>query len=142
MPVEFVLDTDVCVDLLRGHAPSAGSGGGRVPLAASAVSSVTVGELETGVAKASSPGRVREQLDDLLEQLAVIDFDRSAARHYGEIRGALERKGATIGPLDLLIAAHARSRGARLVTTNLTEFRRVPGLRCVAWSRPARRRRG
>ena len=139
MPIEFVLDTDVCVDLLRGHAPSPGSRGDRVPLAASAVSSITVAELEVGVVKASSPDQQRQRLESLLDQLAVIDFDRSAAHHYGAIRGTLEKKGATIGPLDLLIAAHARSRGARLVTANLGEFRRVPGLRCVAWKRRAPR---
>jgi hypothetical protein len=47
----------------------------------------------------------------------------------------LEKKGSTIGPLDLLIAAHARSRGASLVTANMREFRRVPGLKCIGWKR-------
>lgn len=138
MPVEFVLDTDVCIDLLRGQVPPAGSAGGRIRVAASAVSSITVAELETGVVKARSPERSRHQLDRLLEQVAIIDFDRPAARHYGEIRGHLEKAGATTGPLDLLIAAHARSRGARLVTANLREFRRVPGLRCTGWTRAGR----
>jgi tRNA(fMet)-specific endonuclease VapC len=138
MPVEFFLDTDVCVDVLRGQMPPAGSVGDRIPLAASAVSIVTVAELETGVIKARSPKAFRHRLDSLLEQVAVIDFDRSVARHYGDIRGHLEQAGTTIGPLDLLIAAHARSRGARLVTANLREFRRVPGLRCIGWTRPVR----
>src|SRR5262245_21078745 len=140
MSIEFILDTDVCIDLLRGYAPPAESTSGRIPLAGSGISSITVAELETGVVKARSPERPRRQLESLLDQVAIMDFDRLAARHYGEIRGHLERAGTTIGPLDLLIAAHARSRGARLVTANLREFGRVPGLRCVRWGGAARSR--
>jgi tRNA(fMet)-specific endonuclease VapC len=138
MAATFVLDTDVCIDLIRGHAPAEGSESGRVSLAASVISSVTVAELEVGVAKAPAPSRPRRLLDDFLEQVLVADFDTSAARHYGEIRAHLEKNGTTIGPLDLLIAAHTRSRGANLVTANLREFRRVPGLKCIDWKRTAR----
>lgn len=138
MAATFVLDTDVCIDLIRGRVPAEGFESSRVPLAASVISSVTMAELEVGVAKAPAPSRPRRQLDDFLEQVPVADFDAAAARHYGEIRAHLETKGYTIGPLDLLIAAHARSRGARLVTANLQEFRRVPGLKCVHWKRKAR----
>jgi tRNA(fMet)-specific endonuclease VapC len=137
MSATFVLDTDVCIDLIRGRIPAEGLESSRVPLAASVISSVTLAELETGVVKALAPTRPRRQLDDFLEQVPVADFDRAAARHYGEIRAHLEERGRTIGPLDLLIAAHARSRGAGLVTANLQEFRRVPGLKCVQWKRGA-----
>lgn len=141
MPPAFVLDTDVCIDLIRGQIPAKGSEGGRIPLHLSVISSVTLAELEVGVAKALAPSQRRRQLDDFLEHVVVTDFDTAAARHYGEIRAHLEHKGTTIGPLDLLIAAHARSRGASLVTANLREFRRVPGLKCVAWKRAARHAR-
>ncbi len=141
MAATFVLDTDVCIDLIRGHVPAEGSETGRVSLAASVISSVTLAELEVGVAKAPAPSRPRRQLDDFLEQVLVADFDTSAARHYGEIRAHLEKKGTTIGPLDLLIAAHARSRSANLVTANMQEFRRVPGLSCVRWKRASQRER-
>jgi tRNA(fMet)-specific endonuclease VapC len=134
----FVLDTDVCIDLIRGRAPAESLESGRVPLAASVISSVTLAELEVGVAKAPAPSRPRRQLDDFLEQVVVADFDTAAARHYGEIRAHLEKKGNTIGPFDLLIAAYARSRGASLVTANLQEFRRVPGLKCIDWKCSAR----
>jgi tRNA(fMet)-specific endonuclease VapC len=138
MPPTFVLDTDVCIDLIRGHVPTGDSAGGRVPLDASVVSSITLAELEVGVAKAVAPSGPRRQLDELLEQVAVADFDSAAARAYGVIRAHLEKDGTRIGPLDLLIAAHARSRDARLVTANLREFQRVPGLTCVAWRRTVR----
>jgi tRNA(fMet)-specific endonuclease VapC len=138
MAATFVLDTDVCIDLIRGQVPAGGFESSRVPLAASVISSVTLAELEVGVAKASAPSRPRRQLDDFLEQVLVVDFDTAAAHHYGEIRAHLEKKGNTIGPLDLLIAAHARSRGASLVTANLQEFRRVSGLKCIKWKHSAR----
>lgn len=135
MATAFVLDTDVCIDLIRGQAPAEGSAGGRITLATSVISSITLAELEVGVAKAPASARPRRQLDDFLAQVAIAEFDTPAARHYGEIRAHLEKKGRTIGPLDLLIAAHARSRGAGLVTANLREFGRVPGLKCIRWRR-------
>ena len=141
MSATFVLDTDVCIDLIRGQVPADASESARIPLGASVMSSVTLAELEVGVAKAPVPARPRRQLDELLEQVVVADFDAAGARHYGEIRAHLEKRGITIGPLDLLIAAHARSRGATLVTANLREFRRVPALKCIAWRRGERRKR-
>jgi tRNA(fMet)-specific endonuclease VapC len=62
-----------------------------------------------------------------------VDFSHDAARHYGEIRAELEKKGTSIDPLDLLIAAHARSAGATLITSNAGEFRRVKGLKVLSW---------
>lgn len=138
MPTAFVLDTDVCIDLIRGHSPPEGSESGCVPLGASVISSLTLAELEVGVAKAPAPSRPRRQLVDFLGQVVVAEFGAAAARHYGAIRAHLEKKGTVIGALDMLIAAHARSRGASLVTANLREFRRVPGLKCIGWKRTAR----
>jgi len=63
----------------------------------------------------------------------IIAFDRTADSEYGDIRAALETNGTPIGPNDLLIAAHARSLGAVLVTANTGEFERVPGLQVENW---------
>ena len=90
-------------------------------------------ELETGAAKSQRPAKAKGLLHDFLAQIVVADFDASAASEYGLIRGYLEKRGEPIGPLDLLIAAHARSLGVTLVTANLREFRRVPRLRCEDW---------
>ena len=70
---------------------------------------------------------------DFVGLFPLRDFDDAAARHYGEIRTDLEKRGIAIGPLDLLIAAHARSLEAALVTGNVKEFRRVRGLDVKAW---------
>ncbi len=133
MPSRFLLDTNVCIDLIRGYVPTVGSEIRQIPLDAASISSVTLAELEVGVAKSSVPGAMRRLLEEFLDKVEVADFNRAAARHYGEIRGHLEKKGMAIGPMDLLIAAHSRSLDADLITANAREFRRVPGLRCFAW---------
>ncbi|MFA6560428.1 MAG: type II toxin-antitoxin system VapC family toxin [Verrucomicrobiia bacterium] len=134
MTAGYLLDTNVCIDFLRAEAPAALSLK-RAALELSAISSVTLAELEVGAAKSERPAEHRQRVEEFLVYVTVLDFDAAAARHYGEIRVHLERKGTPIGPLDTLIAAHARSLGATLVTANLNEFKRVPGLKCVAWER-------
>jgi len=126
-----LLDTSVCVSLIRGHSTLK-----NLPRTEECVISViTAAELEVGIHRSSRPVEQRLAVEGLLQLFGVLPFDLSVVRDYGDIRGELERRGALIGPLDLLIAAHARSLGATLVTTNLNEFKRVPGLKCVAWER-------
>lgn len=74
-----------------------------------------------------------ERVEQLLASLTVLPLDEPSDEHYADIRAALERAGTPIGNHDLFIAAHARSRGLTLVTHNLREFERVPGLRVEDW---------
>lgn len=124
-----MLDTCVCVDILRGHVSSSKS----LPTRNTVISAITAGELWTGLAKMGRDSRKTETLRDLFSVIPVLDFTLEAARHYGEIRAHLEKAGRPIGPMDLLIAAHAQSLRATLVTGNLDEFKRVPALKCLAW---------
>ena len=133
MAVDYLLDTNVCIQIIRGQVPDASSPVSKAALEWITISSITLAELELGVAKAARSAEHRRQVDEFLTEVTVLDFDRKAALHYGEIRADLERRGRTIGPLDLLIAAHARSLAATIVTANLREFKRVPGLKCLAW---------
>jgi tRNA(fMet)-specific endonuclease VapC len=94
------------------------------------VSAITAAELRYGAAIKTSEARGVERA---LLSLVVAPFDSAAAQVYGEIRSALRRRGTPIGPLDMLIAAHAMALGLPLVTNNLREFRRVPGLRVENW---------
>lgn len=89
-------------------------------------------ELRFGAAKKASP-RLTAQIDALLSSLAVVPLDRDADEHYARVRLHLERKGKLIGQNDLLVAAHALSLGAVLVTDNERELRRVPDLDCENW---------
>ena len=98
------------------------------------VSIITVAELHFGAAKSLDPQRNRAALDQFLLPIDILEFDSMAALHYGEIRQRLEKAGTPIGPLDTLIAAHARSVNVTLVTNNLSEFRRVTGLKVEDWT--------
>jgi tRNA(fMet)-specific endonuclease VapC len=97
------------------------------------MSAVTLAELRFGIAKSSQPRSAASNLRVLLSRIRVVPFDDAAAERYGEIRASLERRGAPIGPLDTLIAAHALSLGWTLATNNVREFRRVPGLKVADW---------
>lgn len=124
-----LLDTNVCIDLLRGKVR-----GRRLPgYEQCRLPAVVVAELWTGANKSIGPEAHRRTLAAFLELFAIAPFDAAAAKHYGEIRAHLEQAGMPIGPMDLLIAAQARSLNATLLTANLREFRRVPGLKCQAW---------
>lgn len=125
----WVLDTNVCIDLLRGR-----TRGRRLPAFVDCrLSSVVAAELWTGAGKANEPETQLRKVGAFVDLFEMIPFDTKAAVHYGEIRAFLEKAGTPIGSLDQLIAAQARSHGATLLTANLREFRRVPGLKCQAW---------
>jgi tRNA(fMet)-specific endonuclease VapC len=97
------------------------------------LSAVTMSELQTMIAKARDPSTKAAKVGMVLAYFNIVDFGEAAALHAGQIRAYLEPKGRTIGPLDTLIAAHARSLGAVVITNNLGEFSRVPDLRVESW---------
>lgn len=97
------------------------------------ISSVTLAELLHGAEKSAKPAHNLRQVDDFVSRLDVLDYGAKAAAHYGQIRAALEQLGKPIGVNDLHIAGHARSEGLTLVTNNLREFERVPGLLLDNW---------
>lgn len=125
----YVLDTSVCIALIRGYSAT----GFLPPPEEIALSVITVAELEVGVRRSPNHYQQRETVDRFTACFNVLAFEPEAAVHYGEIRVNLERKGTPIGPMDLLIAAHARSLDATLVTANVREFQRVEGLQVLAW---------
>ena len=95
---------------------------------------IVAGELWTRVQKnLKTHPHQAARLEAFLSLFQLADFTLDAARHYADIRAALEATGKTIGPLDLLIAAQARSLGSTLVTANAREFKRVKGLKVQAW---------
>jgi tRNA(fMet)-specific endonuclease VapC len=106
-----------------------------LPLGHRLVSAVTMSEIETMIAKARDPHDKSARVHLVLAHFNIVDFGEAAALHVGQIRAHLEPRGLRIGPLDTLIAAHARSLGATLVTDNLAEFSRVPGLVVESWRR-------
>ena len=97
------------------------------------ISSVTVAELFYGIKKRKSK-KLEVAVRELLYPLEKFSFDEDAALAYGEIRTQLEKKGEIIGSYDMLIAAHAQSINAILVTNNTREFQRVQNLKIEDWS--------
>ena len=132
--VSWLLDTNICIYLLKQKPRAVLDRLRGVEITSVAISSVTLAELEYGVAKSSRPDQNREALAALVAPLAVAPFDDAAAARYGPLRAELERRGRPIGSLDMLIAAHALSLGRTLVTNDEREFSRVPGLPVENWA--------
>lgn len=97
------------------------------------ISAVTWGELIYGAEKSSHPERNLADIEQMAARLEIAPFETLAAAHFGQLRAELYRIGKPIGPYDMMIAGHARSMGFILVTNNLKEFERVPGLRVENW---------
>ena len=95
--------------------------------------SVVEAELRFGLAKASFSARRIEAVEAFLSLVTILPFDSAAAREYGALRAHLERAGTPIGPNDLMIASIALAHDLTLVTHNVAEFARVPGLRVEDW---------
>jgi tRNA(fMet)-specific endonuclease VapC len=131
--MRFMLDTNVCIDLIRRRSPPILKQLLRLKPGDVCVSAITLSELEFGVAKSADPERNRLALAGFMTPIAVHSYDDAAAAVYGRIRDHLEAKGLGIGALDTLIAAHALAANLTLATGNEREFRRVPGLRVVNW---------
>jgi tRNA(fMet)-specific endonuclease VapC len=130
-----MLDTNVCIDLMRGRAPKVALRMSRHGIEEIGISSITLAELHYGVAKSARPAHHAMLLIQFCAPLAILSFDDRAAETYGPVRAELERAGTPIGALDTLIAAHALAVGTVLVTRNEREFGRVAGLRVENWSR-------
>lgn len=127
-----LLDTNVIIYYLKGDPVIVG----RIHSASRgelALPTIVVYELEYGTLRSRLPVRRRRELEGGLEHIQHVPFDSAAATAAARIRVELERRGSTIGPLDMLIAGTAVSRAAPLVTNNAAEFSRVPGLRVLDW---------
>jgi tRNA(fMet)-specific endonuclease VapC len=128
-----MLDTNICIYIIKRRPQSVLERFSSFPVGDIGISTITLDELEYGAAKSAQPRKNREALEAFVSPLDVAAFDRDAAEAYGRIRPALERKGLPIGAMDMLVAAHALSLSANLVTNNEAEFRRVSGLRAENW---------
>lgn len=130
----YMLDTNICIyimknkpeKVLRRFKEELNNGIG--------ISSITLAELEYGMKHSSNPTQNERALLRFLVPLSVLPFGAGAASEYGAIRSFLQNKGTPIGPLDMLIAAHAKSEGLVMVTNNVREFERVPGLEIENWA--------
>jgi tRNA(fMet)-specific endonuclease VapC len=128
-----LLDTNICIYVIRRRPRQVLARFQRCAVGDIGLSTVTLAELQYGVAKSVFPERNQEALAAFTLPLEILPFDAPAAAAYGPIRATLERQGTPIGAMDLLIAAHAVSLGVILVTNNPREFRRVSDLHVENW---------
>lgn len=132
--LRYMLDTNILIYTIKNR-PEVVRQNFEVHDGEMCASSVTAMELLYGAHKSQAVRRNLDVIEGLLGRLTVLDFDLGAAEHAGQIRAELASAGTPIGPFDVMIAGHARSRGLCLVTNNEGEFERVSGLRLANWAK-------
>ncbi|MGC2768516.1 MAG: type II toxin-antitoxin system VapC family toxin [Candidatus Acidiferrum sp.] len=134
MAVRYLLDTNTASYVIKGDIPRVRERLLKVPMAQLAVSAVTAAELYFGVARKPEAVRLKMAVDEFLLRVEALPWDSKAARYYADVRATLERSGAPMGNLDMMIAGHALALQAVLVT-NDRAFRRVGRLKLENWTK-------
>ena len=132
--MRYMLDTNICIYTIKRKPEQVFRHLQGLKPEQICISAVTYAELMHGVEKSREKDRNRLALTLLLSHIEILAFDDTAAQEYGRIRAELEINGTPIGPLDMMIAGHAVSRGCMLVTNNEKEFERVRGLPLENWA--------
>jgi tRNA(fMet)-specific endonuclease VapC len=132
--MKYLLDTNICIYIINEKPKKVLEKFEQYPVQEFAISSITHAELQYGVTKSKQKNRNQTALDEFLLPLTILPFHGSSLmRSYGQIRLFLESKGKTIGPLDMLIAAHAKALDLIIIANNIKEFARIPHLKCENW---------
>ena len=130
----YLLDTNICIYLMKDHIPALTKRLLSENPDNVAVSSITVYELEYGAAKSMWGDRTRDKLYSFLAPFTIVPFDAADAASAGYIRALLAQQGSPVGPYDVQIAGQALAREMTVVTHNVKEFSRVPGLKIEDWA--------
>ena len=131
--LKYLLDTNIVIYTIKNR-PMAVRRAFKKYSGQLAISAVTLGELVYGAEKSTQREKNLDDIDGLISRLKVLPFDQASAIQFGQLRAELARTGKPIGPYDQMIAGQARSQGLILVTNNMREFKRVPGLRVENWT--------
>jgi tRNA(fMet)-specific endonuclease VapC len=130
----YLIDTNICIYLLNQRPTGVIKKVMKTEIGQIGISAITVSELNYGVAKSKLKKLNAQRLDEFLVPFEILPYDEAASKYYGMIRSQLESQGNVIGPLDMLIAAHALSRDLILVTNNEKEFQRIKSLKVENWA--------
>ena len=130
----YILDTNILIYLMKGQFPAAARKLLSLDPSETAVSAITIFELEYGAGKSMWAEKTRRELRLFLSPFPILPFTAEDALIAGSVRAKLAKEGAPIGAYDLLIAAQGLSRGAVVVTHNTKEFERIPGLKLEDWT--------
>ncbi|KKX25076.1 tRNA(fMet)-specific endonuclease VapC [Rhizobium sp. LC145] len=128
----YMLDTNICIYVMKNY-PLELREKFNTLAEQLCISSITLGELHYGAEKSARRIENLAAIDHFVARLEVLPFAEKAAVHYGQVRAELERAGMPCGPHDMQIGGHARSEGLIVVTNNMREFARMPGLRTENW---------
>jgi tRNA(fMet)-specific endonuclease VapC len=133
--LKYLLDTNIVIYVIK-RRPIEVLGLFNEHAGRMAMSAITLSELYHGAEKSAKVSQNLEVIEEFSSLLEMLPYSAKASAHYGSIRSALEKAGQPIGVNDLHIAAHARSEGLVVVTNNVSEFARVPGLMVENWVTP------
>jgi tRNA(fMet)-specific endonuclease VapC len=128
-----MLDTNICIYVIKNR-PAALRERFDQLAETLCISTITIGELLYGVEKSARRSQNLQAVEQFTARLEILPFSAKAAAHFGQIRAEVTRVGRPCGAYDMLIAAHARSEGLMLITNNVGEFQRMPGLRVDNWA--------
>lgn len=132
--MKYLIDTNICIYIMNKKPASVIEKFKLMEPGEIGVSSITVSELRYGVAKSRRKTENAKRLNEFLLPFEIMSYDSKAASAYGEIRSQLEKSGQTIGPLDMLIGAHALSQNRIIITNNTREFSRIDNLTVENWA--------
>ena len=131
--VRYLLDTNICIYIAKGPRLAVRAHFDQLTLHDLAMSTITLGELRFGAEKSQARERALTTIEQLMQVIPACSLPLTAGEHYGQIRATLQKQGRPIGNNDLWLAAHARAEGWILVSNNIREFERVPGLQLENW---------
>ena len=129
----YMIDTCVCIEIMRGNLNVAKERITEDGFSNYAIPSIVGGELWTGVHKSKRVHENSNLLKNFLAPFEIVPFDTLCSEKYGEVRAYLETNGAKIGNNDTMIASVALSHNATIITNNIKDFSRVPGLKVECW---------
>lgn len=130
----YLLDTDICIYIITKRSTAVIDKFKTAKLEGKiGISAITYAELQYGIAKSIHQSKNQMALAQFLIPLRTYEFNEKAGTVFGEIKASLEKRGKVIGPYDMLIAAHAMSLNATIITNNEAEFRRIEGLKVENW---------
>ena len=133
--MNYLIDTNICIYVMNKRPREVIQKFKNTEIGQVAISSISVSELYYDVFKSKLQKQNSKRLEEFLTPFEILPYDENASKFYGSIRSQLESQGSVIGPLDMLIAAHALSNDLVLVTNNEKEFNRIESLKIENWAK-------
>ncbi len=130
--LRYMLDTDICIYVIKRHPPKLRERFNRFAEQL-CISSISLAEMVYGAEKSAQREKNLQAIDNFCARLAVLAFTPTAAANFGQMRADVERLGQPVGSFDMLIGTHARAEGLIVVTNNVREFGRLPGIDVENW---------